>query len=202
VLELFNLAHPTLIHGAKGSYSTAGTADTRDGAPVEVDLENGYLAFTEDFSSGVGTRRTVAALFVTDDQRLLLADQSTDARPMSTTEQLTFYEYRRGKAVKLQPGPLPAHGAEAMLVPGASLDELGESRRFAGALRVVLTLPRVGTTIVGRLDTSDFEEQAGAAAQSPAVRSFLGQRLYKRIELVFDTKTGTFSVGAKSLTAK
>ena len=195
VVELYNLVHAGQPVAQKDGAWTVALASGP--LPATVDLPNGYLAFGE----GGSEPRGAAALFVTADQRALLADYLDSG----ASAELRFYEYREGKAPPVAQALIPRLDGAALLVPGQDARPLAEHDVF-DVLPFKYELPRVGTTIVATLATEFVRMNIGMSRRPDAAKDqlypFVEKSLYDRVELKFDAKKGAFTVGKKSRSAK
>jgi hypothetical protein len=190
VVDLYNLVHPDRQVKKSGS---AWAVQSDGHVPTTVDIPNGYLTFGDPAGEGA-----TAALYVPRDKRRLLADYQRTG----PAAELTFREYKDGAVAKMAASPLPPLPTDLFLLPSANKKLVASSPDLlGGGIPLAFELPRVGTTLVVAPALEALRMSIGLSRHSETHKDDLYRLLetgfYAKIELKFDEKTGTFSVGKK-----
>ncbi|MEN9613588.1 MAG: hypothetical protein RLZZ628_4402 [Bacteroidota bacterium] len=153
---------------------------------LTVDLKNGFLE-TLDNGTGGGISTIQLAKFKTADGKQFVVyrkDGREGDNGMQWELDYSVYWIQNEKLVLAQ-GILPPLSVQDFLAtPEKSLSS-EENKKILMKLHCYLELPRNGTTIIWRIQPTEGDP-------------YLKKIKYKKIQLVFDKKTGKFSFGAKS----
>jgi hypothetical protein len=189
VVDLYNLVHPDQQIKKSGS---AWAVQSDGHVPTTVDIPNGYLLFGDPAGEGA-----TAALYVTKDKRRILADYQRTGPAV----ELSFYEYKDGAAVKMAASPLPPLPTELFLLPTADRKLVTSSPDLLTVIPLAFELPRVGTTLIVSPALEALRLNIGLSRHSETHKADLYRLLdtgfWAKVELKFDEKAGTFSVGKK-----
>jgi hypothetical protein len=190
VVDLYNLVHPDQQVKKSGS---AWAVQSDGHVPTTVDIPNGYLLFGDPAGEGA-----TAALYLTRDKRRILAD----CQRTGPAVELTFWEYKDGAVAKMAPSPLPPLPTELFLLPTANKKLVATAPDLlGGGIPLAFELPRVGTTLVVLPALEALRMNIGYSRHSDTEKEqlygLLDTGFYAKVELKFDEKTGTFSVGKK-----
>ncbi len=157
-----------------------------DTLALTVDLKNGFLEIVDNGTGG-GISTIQLAKFKTADGKQFVVYRS-DSREGDNGVQSDFdysvYWIQNEKLV-LAKGILPNLSVQDFLeTPEKSLSA-EQNKKILMQLRCYLDLPRNGTSITWRIQPAENDP-------------YLKKIKYKKIQLIFDKKTGKFSFGTKS----
>lgn len=191
VIEYYNDIPASFFSDAKYELKQSGkkwvtpsVADT-ELEPL-VDIPNGYICI-EDPGTGGGTRIDEVALFVLKSGAVLIGINRKDIDGVvGTSSSLIFVSKEDGKWADVTKKVLPKTGLSSFFKPG-----------FVPSDKVTILswfeLPRKGTTVVWNLDTTGIEARIGYEQNVAENRAVLAAVKTKKIEFLYDVKTGTFS---------
>jgi hypothetical protein len=153
---------------------------------LTVDLKNGFLEIIDNGTGGGITTIQLAKFKTTDGKQFVVyrRDSREGDNGMQSELDYSVYWIQNEKLVLAQ-GILPTLSVQDFLATPEKALSPEQNKKMLMQLHCYLDLPRNGTTIIWRIQPS---------AQDP----YLKKIKYKKIQLVFDKKTGKFSFGAKS----
>ena len=192
VIDCYNEIPSSFFYGAKYELRRSGkkwlTASTAD-AEIEalVDIANGYIRI-EDPGTGGGTRVDEVALFISKSGAVIIGINRKDIDGVvGTSSSLLFVSKEGGRWADVTQKVLPKTGLSSFFKPG-----------FKPSDKVTILswfeLPRRGTTVVWNLDTVGVEARIGCEQNVAENKAVLANIKTKRIEFLYDAKTGTFTV--------
>ena len=193
VIDCYNEIPSSFFNDAKYELKQSGkkwlTASTAD-AEIEalVDIPNGYIRI-EDPGTGGGTRVDEVALFISKSGAVIIGINRKDIDGVTgTSSSLVFVSKEGGKWTDVTKKVLPQLTIAAFFRSGFD----------PGGKVTVLSwyeLPRRGTTVLWNLDTAGIESRIGYEQNVEEYKAVLANIKTKKIEFLYDMKTGTFTAG-------
>lgn len=157
-----------------------------DTLALTIDLKNGFLEIVDNGTGG-GISTIQLAKFKTADGKQFVVYRS-DSREGDNGMQSDFdysvFWIQNDKLV-LAKGILPVLSVQDFLGTPEKPLSAEQNKKILMQLHCYLELPRNGTSITWRIQPSEGDP-------------YLKKIKYKKIQLIFDKKTGKFSFGAKS----
>jgi hypothetical protein len=193
VVEYYNDIPASFFNDSKYELKASGkkwvTASTADAElePV-VDIPNGYIRI-EDPGTGGGTRIDEIALFVSKAGAVVIGINHADIDGVTgTSSSLLFVAKEGNRWIDVTKKVMPQLTSAAFFNPGFDPGDKVTIQSW-------YELPRKGTTVIWNLDAAGIEARIGYEQNVAENRAALANIKAKKIELRYDAKTGTFSVG-------
>jgi archaellin len=162
--------------------------DLGDTMQVSVDLKNGLIEW-EDSGTGGGVTYLQVAKFKKEDGSQIVIYKQNGSDGMMNDMQWQSFLVQKDKLVEVK-NVLPTLSINDFLEKPLKELSATASEQFFKFKDLKILLPKVGTTIVIKINDITLQEQYEAFKYVKKVK-------YKELRLAFDKKTGTFKITKK-----
>ncbi len=199
IVEFYNFLNPGSLQSRNAKWYAEGIVGEE--IEVDVDIGNGYLKWT-DPGTGGGMKTIEAALFITNDNRSILAVSRSDFDGVIDTCDLKFHEYKNGMMEEIKSGIVPALPLALFQSEQCDRKGLETYRPHAERARLKYELPRYGTVITVSVSLtgacSGLRSGDLVDAEKEKVMKLLEGCYSDSIELNWDLNKGIFTIGKTS----